>query len=815
MSRGVSCPDPETLRHLASGQLPESQAVTLNEHIQQCSSCTQLLSSENGGSMVGHRHEVAGYNSAAVGPKPVLTVVEQIQPFRPSPNSIIPNAVEGDSMAPLPPANGADSSDPTVNLPSGSSFDFLSPPEKPDEIGRLGGYRILNVLGEGGMGVVFKAEDPRLKRLVALKVMKPDKSPNETARQRFIKEGETAAQLQHDHIVTIYQVDEERRIPFLAMQLLEGESLDDRLKRVGKLPVAEIIRIAREAAEGLGAAHEKGLIHRDIKPANIWLETLPGAPALGRGLFGGRVKILDFGLARLVGENIQHLTQTGMVVGTPDYMAPEQARSGQVLDCRCDLFSLGSVMYRMSTGRKPFQGDDVMGTLLALAMEDPPPPRFYNPEVPPQLSDMICWLMAKSPADRPRSAQDVLDSLAVIERNLAEGTEDFPEVVSGTAERSGTHSDSRRSTLTAPRVDPRTGSRPSSVQRPPSAPSTLSKFGLSPVEPTRTVQAPTIAPPQDSGKRKTPVAESRPNPALSPLLKDLVNRTESWADVRPKIEKCPKCGNDRFSSVGWCLSCGYSPKVADKIAPQHAKPINSGWIILGGIAAVVLATAVCHITLRVSGQNWVRWVWIETGLGLAAIVIGYFWNYYEVLPYYGDHTGNLTWNPLTLFSAGIHMLPKTRWALSLGVWGITAMASTAFVVGDISYFWKFKVQVPLPSSSPVEFERSDGHAGGSGTATSESSKRRSKTTRTFSVVGTSGGEVVLADHSILDGSYKYAGRALINASVREKVKEAQPRTEPTISGSNLTGVQWIDPFSWDVEYLKREDNGVLVEPLLK
>src|SRR5260370_36247435 len=111
------------------------------------------------------------------------------------------------------------------------------------------------------------------------------------------------------------------------------------------------------------------------------------------------------------------------------------------------------------------------------------------------------------------------------------------------------------------------------------------------------------------------------------------------------------------------------------------------------------------------------------------------------------------------------MLPKTRWALSLGGWRITAMASTAFVVGDISYFWKFKVQVPLPSSSPVEFEKSDGHAGSSGTATFESSIRKSKTTRTFSVVGTSGGEVVLADHSIIDGSYKYAGRALINAFV--------------------------------------------------
>jgi serine/threonine protein kinase len=662
------------------------------------------------------------------------------------------------------------------------------------------------------MGVVFKAEDPRLKRLVALKVMKPDKSANQLAQQRFIQEGETAAKLQHDHIVTIYQVDQDRGIPFLAMQFLEGESLDDRLKRIGKLPVSEIIRIARETAEGLAAAHEKGLIHRDIKPANIWLETLPGAPALARGLVGGRVKILDFGLARLMGENVQHLTQTGMVVGTPDYMAPEQARSGQTLDGRCDLFSLGSVMYRMSTGRKPFQGDDVMGTLCALAMEDPPPPRFYNPEIPEQLSDMIRWLMAKSPGDRPRSAQDVLDSLAVIERNLAEGTEDFPELSPGADRLSGTHPRSRQSTITAPHIDPRTGTRAGKSQKPKSAPPTLSKYGLSPVDPTKTGISPAAAPPSDPAKSEKVTAESRPGPALSPLLKDLVNRTQSWEEVRPKIEKCPKCGHDRFSSVGWCLSCGYSPNVTE--APKKDQPINSGWIILGGIVGVVLATAVCHVTWRMSGQNWIRWVWIETGLGFAGMVIGYIWNYYEVLPYYGDHTGNLTWNPLTLFSGGIHMLPKTRWALGLGAWGITAVAATAFFVGDISYFWKFKVKIPIPTSSPFEFEKAD-HRAASGASTSETPKKKSKAIRSFSVVGTSGNEVVLADQSIVDGSYKYAGRASMNDSIKEKVSQAKTRTEPVIAGTKLTGVQWIDPFPWDVEYLKREDSGVLVEPVLK
>jgi len=302
---------------------------------------------------------------------------------------------------------------------------------------------------------------------------------------------------------------------------------------------------------------------------------------------------------------------------------------------------------------------------------------------------------------------------------------------------------------------------------------------------------------------------------LSPLLKDLVNRTQSWEEVRPKIEKCPKCGYDRFSSVGWCLSCGYSPKVDDGIPPPKAKPLNSGWIILGGIVGVILLTAVCHVSLRVSGQSWIRWVWIETAIGFAGMIVGYIWNYYEVLPYYGDHTGNLTWNPLTLFSAGIHMLPKTRWALALGAWSLTAVAATAFFVGDLSYFWTFKVHVPIPSSSPLVFEKSDLHAGGSGSPGSESSKKRSKTTRTFSIVGTLGSEAVLADHSIIDGSYKYVGRAPLSASAQEKVKQAKPRSEPVISGSAMTGVTWFEPFTWEVEFSKRDDNGVLVEPVLK
>jgi serine/threonine protein kinase len=207
------------------------------------------------------------------------------------------------------------------------------------------------------MGVVFRAEDPQLQRLVALKAMLPSLAASESARQRFLREARAAAAFHHDHIVPVHQVGEDRGIPFLAMQFLEGEALDERLKREKKLPISEVLRIGREIALGLAAAHKRQMIHRDIKPANIWLEDL-GERGLSTPRF--RVKILDFGLARAAGEEGQ-LTQTGAIVGTPAYMAPEQAQSKSV-DHRCDLFSLGCVLYRMAAGKQPFSGSDMYST---------------------------------------------------------------------------------------------------------------------------------------------------------------------------------------------------------------------------------------------------------------------------------------------------------------------------------------------------------------------------------------------------------------------------------------------------------------------
>jgi len=322
---------------------------------------------------------------------------------------------EGETNEKKAPTQGGQATEETRDV-----FVFLAPPQAADEIGRLGSYRILKVLGSGGMGVVFLAEDAQLKRSVALKVMRPGLAANDAARQRFLREARAMAAFKHDHIVTIHQVAEDRGVPFLAMEYLEGETLHERLKRETVLPLAEAVRIGLEIADGLAAAHARGLVHRDIKPANIWLEfrrdPQGSANALAYGSRRnetGRVKILDFGLARSVWSKDAHLTQTGAIMGTPAFMSPEQAR-GEEADPRSDLFSLGCVLYHMVTGRPPFQGRDVVSTLFALANDHPPPPRQLNPQIPAALNHLIQRLLAKNVADRPASAASVVEALQAL-----------------------------------------------------------------------------------------------------------------------------------------------------------------------------------------------------------------------------------------------------------------------------------------------------------------------------------------------------------------------------------------------------------------
>jgi formylglycine-generating enzyme required for sulfatase activity/tRNA A-37 threonylcarbamoyl transferase component Bud32 len=279
-------------------------------------------------------------------------------------------------------------------------YPFLAPPQAPDEVGRLAGLRVLRELGSGGMGVVFEAEDVRLKRRVALKVMRPEAAARPEARARFLREAQAVAALSHDHVVTVFQADEQGGTPFLVMPLLKGESLEGRLERQKRLPLAEALRIAREVAEGLAAAHAKGLIHRDVKPGNVWLEEGTN-----------RVKLLDFGLA-LPTEGGERVTRSGAVLGTPAYMAPEQI-DGQA-DHRADLFSLGCVLYEMLTGRRPFRGGSWVQVLKSVTLEQPPPPHTIA-GVLPGASALVMQLLAKDRQHRPPSAAAVARRLRELE----------------------------------------------------------------------------------------------------------------------------------------------------------------------------------------------------------------------------------------------------------------------------------------------------------------------------------------------------------------------------------------------------------------
>jgi uncharacterized protein (TIGR03067 family) len=283
------------------------------------------------------------------------------------------------------------------------ALDFLAPSQKPGSQGLLDHYEVLEVVGRGGMGVVLRAFDEKLHRVVALKVMAREIAGSAPARKRFSREAKAAAAVVHDHIVPIHAIEETGPVPYLVMQYIEGQSLQKKIDDEGSLELNEILRIGTQIASGLAAAHKQGLVHRDIKPANILLEN--GVQ---------RVKITDFGLARAVDD--ASVSQTGVVAGTPQYMSPEQA-DGEPVDRRSDLFSLGSVLYAMCTGRPPFRAASTVATLKRVCEDTPRPIHELNPDMPEWLCDIIGKLHAKSPTERFQSAQEVAD---LLEQHLAQ-----------------------------------------------------------------------------------------------------------------------------------------------------------------------------------------------------------------------------------------------------------------------------------------------------------------------------------------------------------------------------------------------------------
>ena len=383
MNIKTPCPDARRLEGLLHDSLPPVEQSALTEHVGDCSACQRAL------------------DDLAAGPEPER--LREAESARPDSGSAYWSAVAQleKGMTEELPSKGQEEVSPRPRQPRVPDvpLDFLSRSDDPAHLGMLDHFAIVGVIGRGGMGLVLRGLDTCLQRDVALKVLDPSLVEDETAHKRFCREARAAASITHENVVAVHHVAEEEtsEVPYLVMQMIEGESLEERLARTGAPDVKEIVRIGREIAEGLAAAHAKGLIHRDVKPANVLLE---------QGT--GRVKLTDFGLARAA-EDVR-LTLSGMVTGTPLYMAPEQAR-GEEVDHRGDLFSLGVLLYELCTGRTPFEAKTPLAVMKKLTDERHAPVRELRPDAPAWLVDVIDRLLAKSPADRFQSAREVADLL--------------------------------------------------------------------------------------------------------------------------------------------------------------------------------------------------------------------------------------------------------------------------------------------------------------------------------------------------------------------------------------------------------------------
>lgn len=299
---------------------------------------------------------------------------------------------------------------------SSETTDFLDPPEQAGELGRLGRYRVISLLGRGGMGQVFRAEDTRLKRTVALKVMHSKFAATPNSRKRFIEEARSMAAVHHDNVATIFEVGQQNKTPFIAMELLQGQTLEQQMTAGDHFTFDEVIKIAQQVALGLSAAHERGIVHRDIKPANLWMQKPQG-----------RTKILDFGLA-LAGTGVDELSATGSVVGTLGYLAPEQA-SDEPVDERTDLYALGVVMYQMCCGGLPLLANNVSRQLVAILASEPIPLADRNPQIPGPLADLIGELIQKDPSDRIPTAIKLHDRLGELAGEIEQSQKRHLEIV--------------------------------------------------------------------------------------------------------------------------------------------------------------------------------------------------------------------------------------------------------------------------------------------------------------------------------------------------------------------------------------------------
>ena len=279
-----------------------------------------------------------------------------------------------------------------------------------------GRYKVLEELGQGSMGIVYKAHDPNLDLILAVKVLRPECLQGETLVKRFLAEARVLGRLDHPNIVRVYNVDEDQGTVYIAMEFLEGEGLNDLAKRK-RLSPEEIADLGAKIAEGLGYAHSKGIVHRDVKPGNILVRS------------DGKPKITDFGIARIE-DTAEHLrTQAGEVLGTPAYMSPEQVLSEPV-DGRSDIFSLGIILYELCAGERPFRGDSLGAVFQAITQATPVPLSERNPGIPAALADAVERCLRRNPADRFQSGEDLAAALRACFRKespVEAAAKDLPE----------------------------------------------------------------------------------------------------------------------------------------------------------------------------------------------------------------------------------------------------------------------------------------------------------------------------------------------------------------------------------------------------
>ena len=376
----LPCPDSALLNAIVLGHITPDESQGIAEHLQSCEQCRRALDhlteddvpDDEVLDLVDTATEVSlGHDS----PEPVPEIVQQK----------------------LDELNDDHDETPDGSIPDAFLRQIAEPSETEGSLGRLAGFELQERIGRGGMGVVYRALDPSLGRQVAIKLLKPQLARDDVFAERFRREAQAMAGINHANVITVHAIAERAGIPFIVMEFVDGESLQNRLRQEGQLPLTDVIRIGAQIADGLEAAHSAGIIHRDIKPSNI---LLTGA--------ADEVRITDFGLAQTDGSS--RLTRTGLLLGTPRFMAPEQAR-GDPLDHRADLFSLGSVLYTMCVARSPFGGLTQGEIMRDVSRARVIPIEEVDPTLPAWLTSLVRKLHAPDPDDRFASAGEVAEIL--------------------------------------------------------------------------------------------------------------------------------------------------------------------------------------------------------------------------------------------------------------------------------------------------------------------------------------------------------------------------------------------------------------------